>query len=85
MMLRNHSLFWKSYIVPIEYTYGVLLYLILLLCLLVPCSLKGMPLEDPHNGQVMTEEKMRDILSQMDQAMTTQAQDATVHSQAMTA
>ncbi|XP_069145667.1 uncharacterized protein [Solanum lycopersicum] len=32
----------------------------------------------PVNPQPMTEAKMRDILSQMDQAMTTQAQDATV-------
>ena len=38
----------------------------------------------PANPPPMMEDDMRDILAQMDQGMTTQAQDTTVQEQAMT-
>ena len=39
----------------------------------------------PANPSPMTEEEMREIIAQLDQVMTTQAQSTTVQAQAMTA
>ena len=57
-----------------------------------PCDEQVPPLEEnanvdqtPTKAPSMMEADMRAILSQMSQAMTTQAQDATVQAQSMTA